>query len=249
MELTEKTVLVTGAAGDLGSAILHALAEKAEHVIALDNNAEKLAAIEGGNITKVHCDVSNFAELSEKMLGVYDNHPKIGVLINAAGILYSAPLVNIMDKDDGSLKKTAEEWQRCIAINLSSVFYLSQIVARKMARARIKGVIINISSISAHGNTGQSAYSASKAGVNALTQVWAKELALHGIRTVAIAPGYIDTKSTHRAVAETQLKDIVGRIPMRKLGQPESITQAILFAIQNDYLNGTVLEVDGGLTI
>ncbi len=249
MDLKGKTALITGAAGDLGSAILHAILEKAEHVIALDNNAERLAALESSKITKICCDVSDYSQITEKIQDIYRLHPRIDVLINGAGILHSAPLVNILEKDENSLKKAAEEWQRCIAINLSSVFYLSQWVARKMAQARIKGVIINISSISAQGKAGQSAYSASKAGVNALTQVWSKELALHGIRTVAVAPGYIDTVSTHKAVTEVQLKDIVNHIPLRKLGQPESIIQTVLFAIENDYVNGTVLEVDGGLTV
>jgi 3-oxoacyl-[acyl-carrier protein] reductase len=110
-------------------------------------------------------------------------------------------------------------------------------------------VIVNISSVSAAGNSGQSAYSASKAGVNALTAVWAKELSPLGIRTVAIAPGYIDTPSTRKAVSDTQLEGITSRIPLRKMGEPKSIVDAVLFAIKNDYVNGTVLEIDGGLTL
>lgn len=249
MELKGKTILVTGAAGDLGGAIVFALMQEATHVIALDNNQEKLKTLNNEKITALCCDISDYSTVVVTLEDVYDRHPKIDVLINAAGILYSSPLVNIMEKDDSSLKKAAEDWQRCIATNLSSVFYLSQIVARKMARTRTKGVIINISSICAYGNAGQSAYSASKAGVNALTQVWAKELGLHGIRSVAIAPGYIDTLSTRNAVAESQLKDITSRVPLRRLGQSEAVVQAVLYAIQNDYVNGTVLEVDGGLTL
>jgi 3-oxoacyl-[acyl-carrier protein] reductase len=248
MDVNGKTVLIVGAAGDLGRAILQELSGKAGHVIALDNNREKLDMLPEG-ITKIHCDASDVSDVAEKIPHIYHQHPTVDILINAAGILHSAPLVNILEKDDASVKKAAEDWQRCIAANLSATFYVSQWVARKMAQARTKGVIVNISSVSAAGNAGQSAYSASKAGVNALTHVWAKELALYGIRSVSIAPGYVDTPSTRKAVTEAQLKEITGRIPLRKLGQPDSIVQAVLFAIQNDYLNAAVLEIDGGLTI
>jgi 3-oxoacyl-[acyl-carrier protein] reductase len=118
-----------------------------------------------------------------------------------------------------------------------------------MLRRRKKGVVINLSSISAHGNPGQSAYSAAKAGVNALTRTWAKELGGFGIRFVSIAPGFLDTASTRAALSEPILSRLQEQIPLRRLGEVEHIYQTVRFIIENDYVNGTVLEIDGGLTV
>lgn len=238
MDINGKTALVTGASGALGSAIVaDLLAHGAGHVVALDLRKPS----SGERLTALECDVSK----PEQIALCLEKLPAIDILINNAGILHSAPLVNLV----GDNPTAVDDWQRVIDVNLSSVFYVTRIVAQTMAKARIKGVIINMSSVSANGNPGQGAYSASKAGVTALTHVWAKELGPLGIRSIAIAPGYIDTESTRKAVSETQLKDIASRVPLKKLGAPEAILQAIRFAIENDYLNGTVLEVDGGLVV
>ncbi len=250
MELAGKTALVTGGAGDLGQALVQALlAAGCAHVIALDMDEYKLMKLASGKVSTFCCDLSHFDTAQQALRQVYDKHPAIDILINGAGMLHSAPLVNLLEKDESTLAAAAMNWQRCVEVNLSSVFYVTQLVARRMARARTKGVVVNISSVSASGNAGQSAYSASKAGVNALTRVWAKELAPLGIRVVAVAPGYIDTASTRSAVSPAQLEEITSRIPLRAMGQPKNVVEAVLFAIQNDYVNGTVLEVDGGLSL
>ncbi len=248
MHIKGKTAIITGAAGNLGSAITNALLAAGASVIALDKDQEKLAAL-GSNVTPVGCDITQFSEAQKAVQAAYQKHPSIEILVNAAGLLYSAPLVSMLEKSEDYLATAAEAWQRCLDINLSSVFYVSGLVAHRMMKARTKGVIVNISSVTAAGNGGQSAYSAAKAGVNALTGVWAKELGPLGIRAVAVAPGYIDTPSTRSAVSEAGLKDITQRVPLKKLGEPEAIVQAVRFAIENDYVNGTVLEVDGGLVV
>jgi 3-oxoacyl-[acyl-carrier protein] reductase len=116
-----------------------------------------------------------------------------------------------------------------------------------MVRARTKGVVVSLTSVCAKGNAGQSAYSAAKAGVEALTRVWAKELGPLGLRFVAVAPGYIDTPSTRSAVPDEILDTLKRETPLRRLGHPEHVAQAIRFAIENDMLTATTLEVDGGL--
>ncbi len=250
MTVQGKTILITGAAGELGKRLVQAMLEEgAASVIGLDVNTDKLKAMAQKNFHGVTCDLTDARKVNSCLESVYADHPTVDVLINNAGILHSAPLVNILEKDDSSLERNADDWMRCINTNLSSAFYVSQFVARRMAKARKQGVIINISSVAAKGNAGQSAYSASKAGIEALTQVWAKELGGFGIRSVAIAPGYMDTPSTHAAVSEAQLKDITSRIPMKMLGNPDSIIDACMFAINNHYVNGTVLEVHGGLRV
>jgi 3-oxoacyl-[acyl-carrier protein] reductase len=106
-----------------------------------------------------------------------------------------------------------------------------------------------MSSISARGNAGQSAYSAAKAGVNALTRTWAKELSGLGLRFVSIAPGFLDTSSTREALSDANLTKLKGQIPLRRLGEAEHVYQTVRFIVENDYVNGTVLEIDGGLVI
>jgi 3-oxoacyl-[acyl-carrier protein] reductase len=122
-------------------------------------------------------------------------------------------------------------------------------VVEAMLKKRSKGVIVNISSVSAKGNAGQSAYSAAKAGIEALTKVWAKELAPMGIRAFAVAPGFCDTPSTHGALNEKVLQETVSRVPLRRLGRAEEIAAFVVSGIKNDYLNGKILEIDGGLVI
>jgi 3-oxoacyl-[acyl-carrier protein] reductase len=118
-----------------------------------------------------------------------------------------------------------------------------------MVSKRQKGVIINISSISAKGNAGQSAYSAAKAAINALTVTWSKELGMFGIRCNAIAPGFFDTDSTHQELDESKLKAYQKNTPVGRLGKTDEIVDAIEFIIGNDYYNGSILELDGGLVI
>jgi 3-oxoacyl-[acyl-carrier protein] reductase len=118
-----------------------------------------------------------------------------------------------------------------------------------MVAARTRGVVVSLSSVAAVGNAGQAAYSAAKAGVNAMTLAWAKELGLLGIRFVAVAPGFIDTASTRSALSEEAVKDLVKKTPLRRLGKTSEITSAVLFAINNEYLTGKVLEIDGGMTL
>jgi len=110
-------------------------------------------------------------------------------------------------------------------------------------------VIVNFSSIAASGNPGQSAYAAAKAGIEAMTTVWARELGPLGIRAVAIAPGFVATPSTDAAMNPDALADLKRRTPLLRLARPAEITSAVLFAIENDFLTGTTIAVDGGLVL
>jgi len=111
------------------------------------------------------------------------------------------------------------------------------------------GVIINISSISAYGNSGQSAYSAAKGALNSMTISQAKELGVFGIRVAAIAPGFIDTPSTLKAMGEDGLKKIRKSIPVRRLGLVSEVCHAVIFIVENQYFTGAVLNLNGGLSI
>ena len=126
---------------------------------------------------------------------------------------------------------------------------MTRSVAAKMLKNRNKGIVLNISSISARGNVGQTAYAASKAAVEAMTKVWAKEFGRSGIRSVAIAPGFMDTAGTHDAVEEKMLAQWIEKTPLRRTGTADEVVKTVLFAIENDFVNGAVINVNGGLTI
>jgi len=110
-------------------------------------------------------------------------------------------------------------------------------------------VIVNISSISASGNEGQTAYSAAKAGVDAMTVTWAKELGRWGIRCNAVAPGFIGTESTRQALKQDVVERIRASTPLRRLGEAQEVALAVAALVENDFMNGVVLRVDGGLRI
>lgn len=249
MDLRGKKVIVTGGVRGLGRCMVEKLVAKGAVVTVFDINAQGLDALwkEQPGVNCVECDVSDYEQV---VAATAQYHKKFGaadVLINNAGILYSAPLVKITAS--GTEKHDVAMWNKVLATNLSSVFYVTMCVVEKMIATRTKGVIVNISSVAASGNAGQSAYSAVKAGVNALTATWAKELSLMGIRVVAVAPGFTETESTKQALSEAVLQDIVKKVPLRRLGKPEEIADGVLSVIENDFFNGKIFEVDGGLVI
>jgi len=244
-----KRAIVTGGVSGLGRCIVELLIASKATVTVLDSNAVGLEEFRSSHadVTCFECDVSDYDQVTA-VTGRY--HDQVGcadILINNAGIIYSAPLVGLSAA--GVEKHSAEMWDKVLRTDLSSVFYMTSCVAAGMLSARTKGVVVNISSISAAGNAGQSAYSAAKAGVNALTAVWAKELAPLGIRVVAVAPGFTSTESTKSAMTETALREVVRKTPLRRLGEPMEIAAAVLAVIQNDFFNGRVFELDGGLIL
>lgn len=244
MDLRGKQIIVTGGANGLGRAMVQALVARACNVTVFDIDVARFDELQKIGVRCVACDVTNYEQVNaavEEFNGAPD------VLINNAGILYSEPLIKIAE--DGPKLHAFESWDRVLRTNLSSVFYVTAPVVAKMVVTRTKGVVVNIGSVSAAGNPGASAYSAAKAGVHALTQAWAKELGPMGIRVIAIAPGFMDTDSAHAATSETALRETIKRVPLRRLGKAEELAAAVIAAIENDFFNGKILELDGGLTV
>jgi 3-oxoacyl-[acyl-carrier protein] reductase len=224
--------------------MVQALVAREAKVTVFDIDVAGFDELQNAGIRCVACDVTNYEQVNaavEEFSGAPD------VLINNAGILYSEPLIKITE--DGLKPHTHESWDRVLRTNLSSVFYVTAPVVAKMIATRTKGVVVNIGSVSAAGNPGASAYSAAKAGVHALTQAWAKELGPMGIRVIAIAPGFMDTDSAHAATSETALRETIKRVPLRRLGKAEEVAAAVITAIENDFFNGKVFELDGGLIV
>ncbi len=250
MELSGKTVLITGAGRGLGAAMAVGLAEKGANIALVDVDADKLEE------TRSRCAPSGIEARSyaanvaseDEVAGVYERTVRdfgsLDVSIANAGILRDALLVKARDGEVVD-KLSLGDWQAVIDVNLTGVFLCGREAAAQMIRLGNRGCIINISSISRHGNFGQSNYSAAKAGVAALTVVWAKELARHGIRANAIAPGFIKTEILEAMKPEI-LEKMAASIPVGRIGRPEEIAHAAAYIIENDYVNGRVIEIDGG---
>lgn len=249
MDIRNKKIIVTGGAKGIGKDLVEKLLKEGAIVGVFDVDAKALDAMKKLNpdlFCKI-CDVSDHEKVTAAVDEFYKEFKEIDVLVNNAGLIYNSPLINLTV---GEVKKhEIQMWRKVIDTDLNSVFYVSSSVAQKMVLNRTKGVIVNISSICAAGNPGQGAYSAAKAGINALTAAWAKELGPIGIRVVAVSPGYIETETMKKSMSENILKELKRRIPIRRFGKTEEIVDGILFAIKNDLFNGKVLELDGGLVI
>jgi 3-oxoacyl-[acyl-carrier protein] reductase len=169
------------------------------------------------------------------------------VLVNNAGIVKDGLLIKVKDGVVTG-KMTLEQWQAVIDINLTGVFLCGREAAERMVKGGQGGVIINISSVSRYGNPGQSNYTATKAGVAAMAEVWAKELARYGIRTGAIAPGFVRTDILSSMRPEI-LDKITAQVPLRRLGETSEISLAALFIVENDFFTGRCIDVDGGVRL
>jgi 3-oxoacyl-[acyl-carrier protein] reductase len=249
MDLRGKKIIVTGGVRGLGRSLVDALVLKEATVAVFDIDKQGLAELHRlhPKVKCIECDIANYDQVLDATTHYHAEFRSADVLINNAGVLYSSPLLRI--SSSGIERHDVAVWNKILAANLSSVFYMTACIVEKMVVTRTKGVIINISSISASGNSGQSAYSAAKAGVNALTATWAKELSTMGIRVAAVAPGFTETESTKEALSDSALQEIVKRVPLRRLGKPHEIAQGVISVIENDFFNGKVFELDGGLVI
>jgi 3-oxoacyl-[acyl-carrier protein] reductase len=248
MEISEAKILITGAGRGIGHFIATGMLERAAKVIILDNNKALIDALPvHRSLCAFECDITDATSVEKVIRDIFENHGGVNVCINNAGIIHSEPLVNLLSK--GDKKHSLSNWKKVIDVNLNAVFYVSSNVAEQMVSKKEKGVIINISSISAQGNMGQSAYAATKAGVEALAKTWSKELGMFKIRAASIAPGFFDTPSTKESLNEHMLLKWQKAVPLGKLGELQQLLSAVEFIITNEYFNGKTLAVDGGLTI
>jgi len=249
VNLSDAEVLVTGGGRGIGRHLVERLVSDARRVVVFerDENATSDLLRDYPAVKCYTCDVTDPEAIKAVVATMLEDGIDLDILVNNAGLIYSAPLVNMLEKSDRV--HSVQTWQDVLAANLSSVFYVTGPIVDQMLKRRKKGVVISISSISAGGNPGQGAYSAAKGGVNALTRSWAKELGALGIRFAAIAPGFLDTPSTRAALSEAIITKLTQQIPLRRLGAAENVYQAVRFVVENDYVSGTVLEIDGGLVL
>jgi 3-oxoacyl-[acyl-carrier protein] reductase len=253
MELGKKVVVITGAARGLGRAHALAFAGRGANIAALDRDAEALEATraqceaKGVRARAYVMDVTAETQVVATFDAVLADFGRFDVLINNAGITRDALLVK---SRDGVIqaKMTLAQWQAVVDVNLTGVFLCGREGAERMIRAGNGGLIVNISSISREGNPGQTNYSAAKAGVAAMTVVWAKELARYGIRSAAIAPGFCATEILS-AMKPEMLERVKAAVPLHRLGEPAEIASTAVFIAENDFVTGRVIEVDGGLRL
>ncbi|MCZ6476585.1 MAG: SDR family oxidoreductase [Gammaproteobacteria bacterium] len=253
MELKSKTVLVTGAARGLGAAIAKGVAAQGADLALVDLDETSLADTQrtceelGVTVRNYGVNVANEAEVIALFNQAVQDFGRLDGLVNNAGILRDGLLVKT---EDGQItdKMSLEDWQAVIDVNLTGVFLCGREAAEHMIRLGAAGCMINLSSISRAGNFGQSNYSAAKAGVAALTVVWSKELARHGIRVNAIAPGFVNTEMVASMRPEI-LEKAVANIPLGRLCELEEIAHTALYLFENDYVDGRIIEIDGALRV
>jgi len=251
VDVRDRTLVVTGAGRGIGRALALHFARKGARLALLDNNGDdleetRLACTETGaaprtylgNVASEESVVATFAQVAAEF-GSVDG------LINNAGVVRDALLVKVKDGAVVS-KMTLAQWQAVIDVNLTGVFLCAREAAERMITQGTGGVIVNISSISRAGNIGQTNYTAAKAGVAAMTVVWAKELARYRIRVGAVAPGFIRTPMV-AAMKPDALARMTAPIPLGRLGEPQEIAEAVGFIFENELFNGRCLEVDAGL--
>jgi 3-oxoacyl-[acyl-carrier protein] reductase len=239
-------VVVAGGGGALGREFVRYYASEGRPVLSLDCADPHPAEASGARIQRRAVDLTSPAEVTAALTDAVPRSDRIALLVNAVGLIWNEPVLSLrgasfQPHDIGS-------WRRVLDANLTAAFVIASHVAARMVR-RGGGAIVNFSSITARGNTGQAAYSAAKAGIDGMTRTMAAELGPFGVRVNAVAPGFIDVASTRDALREEQLTVIARDTPLRRLGKVDEVIDAVRFLADNDFVTGVVLDVNGGLRL
>jgi 3-oxoacyl-[acyl-carrier protein] reductase len=253
MQLSGKLAVITGGGRGIGRSMALAFAAKGANVAALDLNAADLdktvaaCTAVGVRAQPYLCNVANEDAVIATLDAVVADFGRLDIMANNAGITRDALLVKV---DQGRVvsKMSMQQWQSVIDVNLTGVFLGAREASARMIKLGNGGVIINTSSISRVGNIGQSNYSAAKAGVVAMTTVWAKELVRYGIRVGAIAPGFTRTEILD-AMQPEMIERILAAVPLKRMAEPAEVAHAAIFIAENDYFSGRVIEIDGAQRI
>lgn len=243
-ELTGKTALVTGASGGIGKAIATRLHQQGAYVILHGTREEKLINLAnqlGPNSSYIKADLSDLEAVSSLVESASKlSDSPIDILINNAGFAIDGLL----------LRMKVEEWQRVLDVNLTANMILCRTAIRSMIKQKW-GRIISISSIvGVTGNSGQTNYSASKAGMIGFCKSLAQEVASRGITVNVVAPGFIETPMTE-LLDEKQRENLLGQVPVGRLGTPDEVASAVIYLATSEasYLTGSTLHVNGGMAM
>lgn len=246
--------VVTGAASGLGQCFTQELLRAGARVVAGDIDQDGLELLAEdcqdlpGALQIQALDVADESSVKQFYEAATSFLPQMNVLINNAGILRDGKLVH---KEQGWVRKLPTvQWRTVLDVNLTGPFFMARAFSAWQLERQHDGaiqpsLIVNISSITSAGNPGQSNYAASKAGLDADTRTWAQELAPYGIRVAGLAPGITETPILRNMNTE-QLQALIERVPLKRIGQPREMWQALHFILECDYFNGRVMSVDGG---
>jgi len=239
-DLESKKIIVTGASGGIGNSIVEKLNECGANILASGTRVEKLEELKNKfkNVKILKFDISQNEKIEEFIENASKELGGLDCIVNNAGIT----------QDNLAIRMNLEEWKKVVDLNLTSTFLMSKFAVKKMLKNK-KGKIINITSVVGHtGNLGQANYTASKAGVVAMSKSLAIEYAKKNINVNCISPGFIKTAMTDK-IDEKFKEAIISKIPSARLGEPQDIANAVIFlaSSQSDYINGETLHVNGGM--
>ena len=241
IDLKNKNIIVTGASGGIGNSIVEKLNLSGANILATGTREEKLKELKEkfNNIKTLKFDISNHEKIEEFIENATNElGGNLDCIVNNAGIT----------KDNLTIIMNMEEWSKVIDINLTSTFLMSKYSIKKMLKNK-SGKIINITSVVGHtGNVGQANYTASKAGIVAMSKSLAIEYAKKNINVNCISPGFISTAMTDK-IDEKFKESIISKIPASRLGKPEDVANAVVFlaSTASDYINGETIHVNGGM--
>ena len=247
-DLAGKVALVTGASQGLGQRFASVLAERGAKVALAARQVEKLDALKaeiernGGAADAIGLDVTDAASIEACLEQVEKDLGPLDILVNNAGVAVSKPV----------LEQTADDWDKVVDTNLKGAFFMAQAAARQMVARSQGGAIVNIASVLALEVIGHLApYAASKGGIWQVTKTMALELARHGVRVNALAPGYIETDINRDFLKSPAGQQMVKKIPQRRYGGPEDLDGALLLLASDAgrYITGSVIVVDGGFML
>ena len=239
-DLENKNIIVTGASGGIGNAIVEKFNEFGANILATGTKIEKLEELKSRfkSVKILKFDISQIDKIEDFIDNASNELGGLDCIVNNAGVT----------QDNLAIRMSLDEWRKVIDINLTSTFSICKFAIKKMLKNK-KGKIINISSVVGHtGNLGQANYTASKAGIVAMSKSLAIEYAKKNININCISPGFIKTAMTDK-IDEKFKEIIISKIPSAKLGEPEDIANAALFlaSTHSDYINGETIHVNGGM--
>tara|TARA_B100001093_G_scaffold12598_1_gene11691 strand:- start:27 stop:764 length:738 start_codon:yes stop_codon:yes gene_type:complete len=241
LDLRKKNVIVTGASGGIGNSIIKKFSEAGVNILASGTNKEKLEKLKRQyeNVKVLTFDISQTDKIEEFIdNATRDLGGSLDCMVNNAGVT----------QDNLAIRMSLSEWQKVIDVNLTSTFLMSKFAIKKMLKNK-SGKIVNITSVVGHtGNLGQANYTASKAGIIAMSKSLALEYAKKNININCISPGFIKTAMTEK-IDEKFKEGIISKIPSARLGEADDIANAVLFlsSNQSSYINGETLHVNGGM--